>query len=131
MSRKITKVIIHCTASDFKHHDNVDTIRKWHVDENGWKDIGYHFVITKDGNVHKTRDIQDVGAHAKGHNLDSIGVCLTGDKKFSPDQYFSLAWLLHDLMENNPEVVEIKPHNHYDNDKTCPNFELRIFTGGK
>lgn len=127
MSRLIKKVIIHCSASDVEAHDNVETIRKWHVEENGWKDIGYHFLITKDGNVHKCRDIEDVGAHTVGHNLDSIGVCLTGNKDFSPDQFFSLAWLLNHLLEDNPSINEVKPHSFYNDKKTCPNFDLRIF----
>jgi hypothetical protein len=105
----------------------VEAIRKWHVDERGWKDIGYHFLITKNGDVHKCRDISEVGAHAKGHNLDSVGICLTGKAIFSPDQYFSLAWLINHLLEDNPTIDQVKPHNYYSVDKTCPNFDLRIF----
>ena len=125
--REIKKVIVHCSASDNPKHDNVETIRKWHVDENGWKDIGYHFIITKNGDVHKCRDISEVGAHCKGENLDSIGVCLTGNDNFSPDQYFSLAWLLNGILNDITTIEVVKPHNHYNEDKTCPNFDLRIF----
>jgi hypothetical protein len=125
--REIKKVILHCSASSLPEHDNVESIRKWHVEENGWKDIGYHFVITRNGDVHKCRDIKDVGAHCIGHNLDSVGICLTGETEFTPDQYFSLAWLLADVINDNPSIVEVKPHNYYNKEKDCPNFKLRIF----
>ena len=125
--RTINKIIIHCSDSDVLEHDNLETIRKWHVDERGRDDVGYHYVITKNGNVHGARPLKKAGAHCKGHNQDSIGVCLTGKDVFSPDQYFTLAWLLNDLLKDNPTVKEVKPHWYYNAEKTCPNFNLQIF----
>lgn len=125
--RDLHKIIVHCSASDKTEHDNIETIRKWHVVENGWDEIGYHYVITRDGTVNMTRELRKVGAHCVGHNLDSIGICLTGHFTFTPDQFFSLAWLINDLLNDNPSIAEVRPHNYYNKDKTCPNFELRIF----
>lgn len=127
MSRVINKVIVHCSASDQPHHDNVESIRQWHVEEKGWKDIGYHFVITKDGKVHKCRPVESVGAHCIGENSKSIGICLTGDTEFSPDQYFSLAWLCRDLIDQYEGIEGVHPHNEFSDHKTCPNFDLRVF----
>ena len=80
--RELKKIIVHCTDSDNEKHDNIETIRKWHVEENGWKDIGYHYVITKDGSVHQGRELSEVGAHCTGHNMFSIGIALTGKSNF-------------------------------------------------
>lgn len=129
--RKINKIIIHCSDSDLEIHDNVETIRKWHVEERNWKDIGYHYVVTKNGNVHQGRPLKEAGAHTFGHNDDSIGVCLTGREEFSASQFFSLAWLVRDLLEQFPECMKVLPHNYYSDNKTCPNFNLRIFEQSK
>ena len=125
--RTITKIIVHCSDSDVTGHDNVEVIKKWHVKERGWDDIGYHFVITKNGKVHGCRPLTKAGAHCLGHNADSIGICLTGKEVFSPDQYFTLAWLLSDLLKDNPTIKTVKPHRYYNEDKTCPNFNLQVF----
>lgn len=125
--RDLKKIIVHCSASDLALHDDPQVIKDWHVKENGWNDIGYHYVITKDGNVHQGRPLKEVGAHCMGENLWSVGICLTGEHEFSPDQFFSLAWLINHLLESNPSITEVKPHTHFDKNKTCPNFDLRIF----
>ena len=75
--RKIRKIIIHCTATPENKEVSVDTIRKWHLDR-GWRDIGYHFVIGLDGQVHEGRPIEQTGAHTKGENFDSIGIAYVG-----------------------------------------------------
>lgn len=128
--REIKKIIVHCSASDLKEHDSVEVIKQWHVKDNGWNDIGYHYVITKNGDVHQGRPLKEVGAHCSGHNLDSVGVCLTGENEFSPDQFFSLAWLINHLLESNPSINQVKPHSFYNDKKTCSNFKLRIFEQG-
>ena len=66
--RKIRKIIIHCSATQEGKDVSVETIRKWHL-KRGWRDIGYHFVIGLDGQVHEGRPIEETGAHTKGHNL--------------------------------------------------------------
>ena len=61
--RKIDEIIIHCAATPEGKNFTVAQIRDWHVNGNGWKDIGYHYVIYLDGSVHKGRPIEQVGAH--------------------------------------------------------------------
>ena len=75
--RKIRKIIIHCSATQEGKDVSVETIRKWHL-KRGWRDIGYHFVIGLDGQVQEGRPIEQTGAHTKGHNFDSIGICYIG-----------------------------------------------------
>jgi N-acetyl-anhydromuramyl-L-alanine amidase AmpD len=124
--RKLNKIIVHCSASDIAGHDNIDTIRKWHVDERGWKDVGYHFFIRKDGTIEKGRDVRIAGAHCKGHNHDSIGICLSGKSEFTLDQYISLGALLQ-VVQFEYGDLGIYPHNHFNKGKTCPNFDSKLF----
>lgn len=128
MKRYIDKLIIHCSCSDILAHDNPETIRKWHVEENGWDDVGYHFIITKDGKIHWCRPMVEVGAHCKGHNLTSIGICLTGEYKFSREQKDSLKILTENLKDLfNLENRHLWEHRSFNKKKTCPNFDLEEF----
>ncbi|MCY6355393.1 N-acetylmuramoyl-L-alanine amidase [Clostridium sp. ZS2-4] len=54
-------------------------IHKWHIYDNGWSGIGYHFFITKDGQVYRGRPEDSIGAHCKGHNSYTLGVCVQGN----------------------------------------------------
>ena len=76
--RQIHKLIVHCSATREGHNVPVETIRKWHVEGRGWSDIGYHFYIDLEGNIFKGRDIARMGAHCKGYNRNSIGICYCG-----------------------------------------------------
>jgi len=130
--RGIYLIVVHCSDSPHPTHDNIETIRKWHVEERGWADIGYHFVITKDGVVHKGRPIHIPGAHVKGHNKNSIGICLTGQHHFSNEQLDSLKLLCEDLIVNfGLEPFDVVPHNVLDKSKTCPNFNINFIVGEK
>ena len=72
--RLVKEIIIHCSATREGQQIPVDTIRDWHLAK-GWNDIGYHFYIDLDGTINKGRDIDKIGAHCKGHNRNSIGIC--------------------------------------------------------
>ncbi len=124
--RHILKIIVHCSDSDYLHHDNVETIKKWHVEENGWSDIGYHYIITKNGAVHKGRPEEEDGAHARGHNKGSIAICLTGSRKFSIKQFESLRMLIMSDLIPRFKLNTSKVFNHSDIDrkKSCPNFNV-------
>ena len=71
------RIILHCSATKVDPFLDAKTIKRWHVDGNGWLDIGYHFVIKTDGTIEQGRSLEMQGAHTKGHN-DSIGVCYIG-----------------------------------------------------
>lgn len=124
--RDIKLVVLHCSDSDNVAHDNVKTIKKWHVEERGWSDIGYHFVITRDGQVYPGRPLDKQGAHAKGHNKYSIGICLTGKNSFTDMQFCSLYELINRLfIQYDLELKDIVLHNELDKNKTCPNFTMK------
>ena len=76
--REINRIILHCSATPEGEHISTETIRDWHVNKRGWSDIGYHFVVLLDGTIEAGRPLDRVGAHTKGHNEDSIGICIVG-----------------------------------------------------
>lgn len=97
--RAINAIYVHHSASSQKK-TTPEMIDQWHKDR-GWNGIGYHFVVTFDGTIHRGRDVAVVGAHCKGKNRRSIGICVTGN--FNSDsvgthQESSLSLLLAGLM---------------------------------
>ena len=126
--RNIWHINIHCSASDFAHHDNVQSIYQWHVVENGWSDIGYHFIITKNGDIHICRPISRNPASVKNHNEGGIGIMLTGKYKFSDAQFKSLRRLVQNLsFEYKIKKEEVRGHNEYSGhfSRECPNFDVK------
>lgn len=129
--RNINKVILHCSDSDYAHHDDIKVIKKWHTDPKskggrGWKDVGYHYFIRKDGLIQKGRDIDVMGAHCKGENKTSIGICLSGKHKFTDKQFEALEKLIRGLDIRLRNKFTIHPHNEFSS-KSCPNFSLEEF----
>lgn len=137
--RKIDLLVVHCSASDDPTQDSIEAIKDLHVQPSqvgvrwgnylthckGWDDIGYHYVITQDGVIHPGRNLWTPGAHCKGFNARSLGVCLTGDKRFTPEQFASLKELCNYLMAIfNLERKDILHHRDLNSHKTCPNFTL-------
>lgn len=143
--RKITEIFIHCSATkpnwmyDKSADQKVAEIRRWHMQENGWKDIGYHFVIDRDGDVVNGRPIERAGAHVRGHNANSIGICLIGgwggsstdqfEEHFTEYQKEALFKLLDDLTPKFPDA-KIRGHNEVAN-KACPCFTVSEFIDGR
>tara|TARA_R100001594_G_scaffold4312_2_gene15295 strand:+ start:8569 stop:9003 length:435 start_codon:yes stop_codon:yes gene_type:complete len=121
--RAINRVVVHCSDSD--HHDTMDIIRHWHVNERGWSDVGYHVGINKAGQMELGRDWAKAGAHCKGLNSRSIGVCVYGKIHFTEAQFKTLEGLLKNLMAIfNLTVEDIYEHRQFNSEKTCPNFSL-------
>ena len=117
--RRINKHIVHCSDSEY---GDVSEIRKWHL-ANGWSDVGYHFVIRRDGEVEVGRMLEKVGAHVKGENHDSIGTCLIGRKEFTEAQFKSLR-RLDESLKKVFVGIETFGHKDFTDKKTCPNFDV-------
>lgn len=77
--RMIDTIAVHCAYTKPSQDIGAAEIREWHKEE-GWLDIGYHFVIRRNGGLELGRPVSEVGAHVKGHNQTSIGICLVGGK---------------------------------------------------
>ena len=126
---KIALIVIHCSATRSNRDYPVTALIRDHADRFGF--TGYHYYITRDGLVYQTRHLQLVGAHAKGYNQHSIGVCYEGglDPKGhaadtrTPRQKRALLRLLRKLRRLFPDA-EIKGHRDLpDVHKDCPCFD--------
>jgi N-acetylmuramoyl-L-alanine amidase len=143
--RKITEIIVHCTATradwwaSKRTSEKVREIKRWHVQDRGWSDIGYHFLIDRDGTVAKGRDIARDGAHVQGKNKGTIGISLFGghgsaetDKfaqHFTPEQDAALRNLIRDLQASYGKVP-VTGHNQYAA-KACPGFNVPAWFDAK
>lgn len=124
--RVINKIIIHCAATQPKMDIGAREIRQWHL-ERGWSDIGYHYVIRKDGTVETGRPIWKVGSHCLNQNTGSIGICYVGGWEGKDDRTDKQKEALKTLItkiENNYGKLEICGHNEFST-KTCPNFNVK------
>jgi N-acetylmuramoyl-L-alanine amidase len=129
--RERTKyIVIHCSDEPAGRKTDANTIRKWHR-QRGWLDIGYHYVVKTDGDVEVGREPDVMGAHVRGHNQHSIGICLIGGAKddlsgpednFTDAQWNSLATLVGQVLSMYPEA-EVIGHRDLDPRKACPSFD--------
>lgn len=140
--RTINEIIVHCTATPPLWRDNKSTsskvaeVKRWHVSSppvgRGWRDIGYHFLIDRDGTVANGRPVAQVGAHTLGHNQGTIGVALFGGHGSSANDRFADNYTpaqdeaLRDLLEVfsvKYPIKKISGHNEYAA-KACPGFNV-------
>jgi len=143
--QKWDTIIVHCSDSIW---GSAGEIRRWHVDNNGWSDIGYHFVILNgmvrpnfyipllQGSIEVGRvldgdpfvDEEEIGAHALGYNNKSIGICLIGTSYFSQMQINSLQLLINYLQQRF-SILTSRVFGHYEvtEGKTCPNIKMDVF----
>lgn len=132
--RKINKIILHCSATREGQNFTTKDIDYWHK-KRGFTKIGYHYVIYLDGSVHIGRQESEIGAHATGHNANSIGICYIGgcDKNGKAKdtrtaaQKESLLKLVHELLKKyNLGLENVYGHYQFAN-KTCPSFSIETF----
>lgn len=129
--RTINEIIIHCAATPEGRAFTTDDIRRWHKAQ-GFRDVGYHYVIHLDGSVHPGRPLEETGAHCKGHNSHSIGICYIGgvaadgrtpkDTR-TPSQRIALEALVLLLRLRFPRATV---HGHCEfAAKACPSFNVK------
>lgn len=125
--RSWEEIIIHCSASKDTNLENWESLKRYHINDRKWSDIGYHFGIEKIENEYLYllgRDLNTMGAHCFGQNRNSIGICLVGNydnNSPSKEQYIILARLCKTLMRKYTiSLLNIKPHWVYNIHKTCP-----------
>ena len=135
--RKITLIIIHCSATPEGRSLDFEACRYEHIHHRHFRDIGYHFYITRGGEIHRGREIEKVGAHCKNHNSHSIGICyeggLSADSKpmdtRTLEQKGALLALLRELRGVFPEAL-IVGHHDLNPVKAFPCFDaVREFKG--
>jgi N-acetylmuramoyl-L-alanine amidase len=139
-------LVVHCSATRAATAVRAADIRRWHLDR-GWADIGYHYVICRDGTVETGRPEHTVGAHVQGFNSASVGICLVGgldtegkpENNFTPAQFSSLGTLLGQLMRRYP-AARVRGHRDFSPDlnndgkltpneffKACPCFDVQAW----
>lgn len=127
--REITEIIVHSTATPKGMNATAQDIDRWHR-QKGYDCIGYHFVILRNGQIERGRNIEAIGAHCKGHNSNTIGVAYVGgldEDKQSADtrtgaQKIALNVLIADLVKQYPTICKISGHRDYCN-TACPSFD--------
>lgn len=150
VSRQIDLIVIHCSATANGH--TISTAQKnaaQRIDDEhrqrGFRrthsssklfnpqltSIGYHFVIDLDGSILTGRSLDEVGAHAKGFNANSVGICLIGGReqigKYTPAQWNSLAKLTEALAKKlniPPLSAPIRQANHIIQKGICGHRDL-------
>jgi len=155
MTRKITEINIHCSATKpgwlagRPGSEKVAEITRWHVVDNGWSAIGYHFLIDRDGKYYRGRSEKMTGAFEPKVNAHALGICLIGgygsnatdsfDKHYTPEQEATLRKMIKALQSKYPEINKVTGHNQYSS-KACPGFQVprwlekkppRVFTESK
>lgn len=123
-------IFVHCSATKPSMNWGVREVRQSHK-ERGFLDVGYHFIIKRDGTVEAGREESAIGSHAKGYNHNSIGVCLIGgvndrmkpEANFTPAQMTALRSLLVTLLAKYEGSV-LRAH-HDVAPKACPSFDLK------
>ena len=134
--QRVAFLVVHCSATRPSQDFDVNDIRRMHL-QRGFFDVGYHFVIKRDGTVQAGRPLDRQGAHVQGYNHLSIGVCMIGgvteddvkvpENNFTPEQFASLRNVLHMLKQKFPHAEILghrdMPHVH----KACPSFDVRAW----
>lgn len=116
-------VVIH--HSGFYEHDGqttLDEIQRSHREDRGWADVGYHFMIDKDGMIYEGRDITVRGVHVEGYNTGSVGVCLLGDyRSEAPSQaQLNSVYALNDWLVFRLQVTHLTGHGQFNDWTECP-----------
>ncbi|MGX8682835.1 MAG: N-acetylmuramoyl-L-alanine amidase [Bacteroidales bacterium] len=129
--RTITLIILHCSGTPEGKSLSFEACKRDHIKNRGFKDIGYHYYVERDGTLHEGRPLEEVGAHCRLHNTHSIGICYEGglDEDGQPAdtrteaQRDTLFDLLIRLRQQFPRTL-IMGHNDFDKSKPCPCFDV-------
>jgi len=135
--RKSTKyLVVHCSATRPALDVGAKEIRQWHKNQ-GWEDIGYHYVIRRNGKIEVGRDERMIGAHVARYNATSIGICMVGGVKqdnytiaennFTKEQFASLRALLAGLVEKYPGAKVLGHRDFPGVAKACPSFDAIVW----
>lgn len=131
--RPVQRVFIHCTDenSSLRGKALVDAIRRYHVQEQGWSDIGYHYVIDLDAGLFIGRGIEIVPAAQRGHNTNTVAIVLQGKKvdDFHEGQFMVLRELCAQIRDAHDGMITFHGHKEVTPDKTCPVFDYRAVLG--
>lgn len=119
------KIIVHCADTPNHQEFTAEDIRRWHVRNNKWLDIGYHYVIRRSGVIESGRLETEVGSHVKSYNTNSIGICFVGRDAFTINQYSAFHRLIFHLNQSwGISADEVFGHYEFTSKKSCPNIDM-------
>lgn len=116
----ITDIVIHHSAANgkFGPYD----FAKWHIEQNGWPGIGYHYVIMQDGTIYQTNSHETLSYQTGGHNTYTLGICLAGnfeEEQVPAAQLKAARWLVSKLQREITSISKVKRHGDYKG-TSCP-----------
>lgn len=123
LDKEISLLVVHCSDTDNNQDLSAIDIHKMHLGF-GWDGIGYHKVIRRSGKVENGRPEYWIGAHVKGRNDISLGVCLIGKNKFTKKQFISLEQVLKKWKILHPNAKIVGHRDAGNTSKSCPNFDV-------
>ena len=130
IDKKISLLVVHCSDTDNSQNLSSIDIHKMHLDF-GWDGIGYHKIIKRSGKIENGRPEYWVGAHVKGKNEISLGVCLIGRDRFTKKQFVSLEQILKKWKKTYPNAKILGHRDTGNTKKTCPNFDVLTWSQNK
>lgn len=140
---RVDYIAIHCSATSADQDIGATDIRRWHR-EKGWADIGYHYVIRRDGTIEPGRAETVPGAHEPKINARSVAVCMVGgspprgsdafrrglgENNYTPAQWASLQKLVTQLHAKYPAAAVIGHRDVPGVKKACPSFDAKAWWG--
>ena len=130
LDKKIKLLVVHCSDTENGKDLSAIDIHKMHL-EFGWNGIGYHKIIKRSGKIENGRPEYWVGAHVKGKNEISLGVCLIGRDRFTKKQFISLERILKKWKVSYPSAKIVGHRDTVKTKKTCPNFDVISWSQNK
>ncbi len=134
--RSVDHIVIHCSATPNGRRTTIQDVDRWHVDagfrrQADWRKkmnpalaaVGYHFLIRTNGALDTGRHLDEVGAHVRGHNATSVGICMVGTDQFARIQWAALASNVTALLKRYPKA-RVCGHRDLFAGKTCPGFDV-------
>lgn len=130
--KEVKYLVVHCTATRLSQRVSVEDIDRWHKAQ-GWSGIGYHWYVDRDGHIFPGRSEREAGAHVRGYNHCSIGICYEGglDEQGNsadtrtPAQKAALLFIIKDLKQSYPNAIVLGHRDFPGVHKDCPCFDAK------
>lgn len=140
--RQVDLIVVHCSATPNGRRTTIEDVDRWHAERGfqrqaAWRErqnrglraVGYHFLIRLNGALDTGRNLDEIGAHARGHNGSSVGVCIVGTDQFPLIAWAQLRANITALMKHYPGA-RVCGHRDLDSHKTCPGFDVAAWMAG-
>lgn len=130
--KEVKYLVVHCTATPLSQRVSVEDIDRWHKAQ-GWSGIGYHWYVDRDGHIFPGRSEREAGAHVRGYNHCSIGICYEGglDEQGNsadtrtPAQKAALLFIIKYLKQSYPNAIVLGHRDFPGVHKDCPCFDAK------